>query len=162
MKEGVPKRVPIPAQELHIGIVASRFHGEVVDRLLEGARSALRGNGLEASRIGIERVPGAWEIPFALDEMTRSGRWHGLIALGVLVRGETSHFEIIARVTAEGIAEVSRRRELPISFGVLTCDTIEQALARAGGAIGNLGEEAALATLEMATLAKRLRGAGSG
>ena len=161
MNQGTSEAVRPDGKGLRIGLVAARFHGEIVERLLDGARAALLECGLAAESIGVERVPGAWEIPFALDEMARTGRWDGLVALGALVRGETSHFELIARVSAEAISEVSRRRALPISFGLLTCETISQATARAGGDKGNLGADAAAAALEMAILARRLRAAAT-
>jgi 6,7-dimethyl-8-ribityllumazine synthase len=139
------------------GIVAARFHGAVVDRLLAGAESALLAHGVTAADIEVVRVPGAWEIPAGLDALARSGRFSALIALGVLIRGGTLHFEVIANECSRGIAEVSLRRELPVAFGVLTCETMAQAVARAGGEEGNKGEEAALAALEMASLLDRLR-----
>jgi 6,7-dimethyl-8-ribityllumazine synthase len=139
------------------GVVAARFHGEIVDRLLAGALGALTAHGVALADITVERVPGAWEIPVGLDALARSGRYSALIALGVLVRGGTMHFEVIANECSRGIAEVALRRELPVTFGVLTCETMAQAEARAGGDEGNKGEEAALAALEMATLVARLR-----
>jgi len=139
------------------GIVAARFHGAVVDRLLAGAESALLAHGVTAADIEVVRVPGAWEIPAGIDPLARSGRFSALIDLGVLIRGGTLHFEVIANECSRGIAEVSLRRELPVAFGVLTCETMAQAVARAGGEEGNKGEEAALAALEMASLLDRLR-----
>jgi 6,7-dimethyl-8-ribityllumazine synthase len=142
----------------HFGLVASRFNAEVVDRLVQGAFTALERHGVERDRIEVVRVPGAWEIPLALDALARSERFDGLVALGAVIRGETAHFEYVAGECARGVMEVSLRHALPVGFGVLACDTLEQALARAGGAAGDKGEEAALAALEMIDVLER--GAG--
>lgn len=157
MNSGVPDSLSLDGTGRRFGIVAARFHGAVVDRLLAGAESALLAHGVTAADIEVVRVPGAWEIPAGLDALARSGRFSALVALGVLIRGGTLHFEVIANECSRGIAEVSLRRELPVAFGVLTCETMAQAVARAGGEEGNKGEEAALAALEMASLLDRLR-----
>ena len=140
-----------------IGVVASRFNAGVVERLLEGACEALSRCGVERSDVEVVWVPGAWEIPLALDALAARGDLHALVAVGAVIRGETAHFEHVAGQCSRGIAEVALHRELPVTFGVLTCETMEQAEARAGGAEGNKGEEAALAALEMAILVARLR-----
>jgi 6,7-dimethyl-8-ribityllumazine synthase len=139
-----------------IGVVASRFNAGVVERLLEGACEALSRCGVERSDVEVVWVPGAWEIPLALDALAARGDLHALVAVGAVIRGETAHFEHVAGQCSRGIAEVGLRRRVPIGFGVLTCETLEQALARAGGAAGNKGEEAALAALEMAALLERI------
>jgi 6,7-dimethyl-8-ribityllumazine synthase len=157
VNSGVPDSLSLDGAGRRFGIVAARFHGAIVARLLDGAVDALRAHGVASSDIAVERVPGAWEIPVALDALARQGGFAALIALGVLIRGGTLHFEVIAHECSRGIAEVALRRELPVTFGVLTCETMEQAVARAGGDQGNKGEEAALAALEMAALAARLR-----
>lgn len=157
MNAGQPGSLSLDGAGRRFGVVASRFHGELVDRLLAGALAALAAHGVAASDIEVVRVPGAWEIPAGLDALARHGGYSALIALGVLVRGETAHFEIIANQCSRGIAEVALRRELPVTFGVLTCETMAQAHERAGGAGGNKGEEAALAALEMAEVLARLR-----
>jgi 6,7-dimethyl-8-ribityllumazine synthase len=157
VNSGVPDSLSMDGTGRRFGIVASRFHGAIVERLLAGAVGALRAHGVTESDIAVERVPGAWEIPVALDALARQGGFAALIALGVLIRGGTLHFEVIANECSRGIAEVALRRELPVTFGVLTCETMEQAVARAGGDEGNKGEEAGLAALEMAALAARLR-----
>jgi 6,7-dimethyl-8-ribityllumazine synthase len=133
-------------------IVAARFNGEVVDRLVEGAVKALVAHGVRPADIEVHRVPGAWEIPLALGALAKRGGCAGLVALGAVIRGETPHFDFVAAECSRGIAEVSLRHGLPVGFGVLTCDTLAQALERAGGAAGNKGEEAALAALEVAEL----------
>jgi 6,7-dimethyl-8-ribityllumazine synthase len=117
----------------------------------------LRAHGVAAADVEVVRVPGAWEIPAGLDALARCGGFSALVALGVLIRGGTLHFEVIAHECSRGIAEVALRREVPVTFGVLTCETMAQALARAGGEEGNKGEEAALAALEMAGLMARMR-----
>jgi len=139
-----------------IALVAARFNAEVVDRLLEGALRTLERHGVGPDDIGVYRVPGAWELPLALEALARRGGWDALVALGAVVRGGTPHFEYVAAECSRGVAEVARRHALPVAFGVLTCDTLEQASARAGGEAGNKGEEAALAALEMAELVARI------
>ena len=140
-------------------IVASRFNGALVDQLVDGALDCLRRHGVEASDLELVRVPGAWELPFALDRLAAQGGWSGLLALGVVIRGETPHFDYVCSGATSGIARVSAERKIPIGFGLLTTETAEQAAARAGGKAGNKGFEAALAVLEMASLAERLDGA---
>ncbi len=157
MNSGVPDSRALDGTGRRFGIVAARFHGAVVERLLDGAEAALVAHGVAPADIEVVRVPGAWEIPSGLDALAKSGGFSALIALGVLIRGGTMHFEVIAEQCSRGIAEVALRRELPVTFGVLTCETMAQAEARAGGAEGNKGEEAALAALEMAGLLARLR-----
>jgi len=153
------------------GIVASRFNGRIVDLLVAGAVDCLLRHGVAASDLRVVRVPGAWEIPAALDELARlsqsgdpgdgqsSGhKLDGLVALGVVIRGETPHFDYVCSRCASGVAAVEERHRLPVGFGVLTCDTSQQAEERAGGKAGNKGWDAALAALEMADLFARLRG----
>jgi 6,7-dimethyl-8-ribityllumazine synthase len=137
-------------------IVAARFNGELVDRLLAGALACLERHDVPAAEPTVVRVPGAWEIPVALEWLARSGRYDALVALGVVVRGDTAHFDYICAECSRGVAAVAERHALPVAFGVLTCETVEQAAARAGGEHGNKGWEAALAALEMADLRRRL------
>ncbi|MEO8503210.1 MAG: 6,7-dimethyl-8-ribityllumazine synthase [Acidobacteriota bacterium] len=139
-------------------VVASRFNERVVDGLLTGAVDSLRRYGVAAEDVQVVRVPGAWEIPLALEELARAGGWDGLVALGAVIRGETAHFDYICAECSRGIAAVGERHQLPVGFGLLTCETTEQAEARSGATAGNKGREAAEATLEMATLLSRLRG----
>lgn len=136
-------------------VVASRFNSRVVELLVSGAVDCLRRHG--ADDITVVRVPGAWEIPQAAAELAVSGRVDALVALGVVIRGETPHFDYICSACSSGLAGVAERHRLPVGFGVLTCDTSEQAQERAGGKAGNKGWEAALAALEMADLFARLR-----
>jgi len=141
---------------LRIAVVASRFNGEVVDRLLDGAVGALRRWGVAPDDLTIVRVAGAWEVPQALEALARRGRFDALVALGAIVRGETPHFDVIASECSRGAADVALRHAVPVGFGVLTCDSLEQALARAGGAAGNKGEEAAAAALDLVGALRRL------
>jgi 6,7-dimethyl-8-ribityllumazine synthase len=139
------------------GLVASRFNGRLVEALVGGAVDCLLRHGVAASDIRIARVPGAWEIPQALHEMAVAGKVDALVALGVVVRGETPHFEVICDACGRGAAAVAERHRIPVGFGVLTCETSAQAEERAGGKAGNKGWEAALSALEMADLFARLR-----
>lgn len=139
------------------GIVASRFNGRLVELLVDGAVDCFLRHGVKESALTIVRVPGAWEIPYALGELAAAGEVDALVALGVVIRGETPHFDYVCSGASSGIAEVSRVHRLPVGFGLLTCDTSEQAQERCGGKAGNKGWEAALAALEMADLGARLR-----
>jgi 6,7-dimethyl-8-ribityllumazine synthase len=140
------------------GVVASRFNSAIADLVLGGAVDCLLRHGAAAGDLRVVRVPGAWEIPQALEELAAVGGVDALLALGVVIRGETPHFDFLCKETAAGVARVGERHRLPVAFGVLTCDTTEQARERAGGKAGNKGWEAALAALEMADLFARLRG----
>jgi 6,7-dimethyl-8-ribityllumazine synthase len=141
------------------GIVASRYNWTVGELLVAGAVDCLRRHGVEAADIHRVSVPGAWEIPPALEELAAAGGFDGLVAIGVVIRGETPHFDYICAEASRGIASVAKRHRLPVGFGLLTCENAEQAQDRAGGKAGNKGWEAALAALEMADLFARLRGA---
>jgi 6,7-dimethyl-8-ribityllumazine synthase len=134
---------------MRIGIALARFNQAVTDRLLAGALEALVQQGVADDAIDVATVPGAFELPLCAQRMASTGRYDALICLGAVVRGETPHFDFVAGEAARGIAEVSRRFDLPMAFGLLTTDTIEQALARTGGDRGNKGAEAALTALEM-------------
>jgi 6,7-dimethyl-8-ribityllumazine synthase len=139
-----------------IGIVVSRFNELVTQRLLAGARDCLVRHGVKEDDIATAWVPGAWEIPSALTRMSRVGKFDALIALGAVIRGATPHFDYVAGGVASGVASVAAASELPVIFGVLTTDTIEQALERAGSKAGNKGWDSALAALEMANLFDQL------
>jgi 6,7-dimethyl-8-ribityllumazine synthase len=140
------------------GIVASRYNSAVGDLLVAGAVDCLRRHGVEGGQVHLVSVPGAWEIPQALEELAAAGGVDALVAIGVVIRGETPHFDYICAEASRGIAAVAERHRVPVGFGLLTCDTAEQAQERAGGKAGNKGWEAALAALEMADLFARLRG----
>ncbi len=138
-------------------VVAARFNGAVVERLVAGAVDCLRRHGVAAEDILLVRVPGALEIPLALEELATAGEVDGLVALGAVVRGETSHYDQVCAQASAGIVRVGLEHRLPVGFGLLTCETTAQAEERAGGKAGNKGWEAAMAALEMADLRARLR-----
>jgi len=144
------------AKGLKFGIVLSRFNSFVSDRLLEGALDALRRSGAEDGDCSVVRVPGSFEIPLAAKKMAKSGRYDALICLGCVIRGATPHFEYIATEVTKGIASISLESEIPVSFGVLITDTIEQAIERAGTKVGNKGFDAAMSAIEMANLMKEI------
>jgi 6,7-dimethyl-8-ribityllumazine synthase len=139
-----------------IVVVASRFNEPVVKKLVDGALEALVKYGVVFDDIDVIWVPGAWELPLAARWLLASDRYDGVVAVGAVIRGETAHFDYIAAEASRGLAQASTESETPIGFGVLTCDTDEQAEARAGGAHGNKGFDAAVATLEMIDLYNRL------
>jgi len=134
---------------LRIGIALARFSRAVTDRLLAGALEALVAHGVADDAIDVASVPGAFELPLCAQRLAMTGRYDALVCLGAVVRGETPHFEFVAGEAAAGISAVARRHDLPVAFGVLTADTMAQALARAGGDAGNKGYEAAVTALEM-------------
>jgi 6,7-dimethyl-8-ribityllumazine synthase len=140
-----------------VGIAVSRFNGEVTQKLLEGALAELEALGVAAEAIEVMPVPGAFELPLAAMALARSRRYSCVLALGCVIRGETPHFEFVSSEAASGVQLAGLETGIPVSFGVLTCDTREQALARAGGARGNKGAEAARSALEMAESLGQLR-----
>lgn len=142
-----------------LGVVAALFNRHVVDPLLDGALDTLRRHGVVAEDVTVLRVPGAWELPLALEELAATGSYDALIALGVVIRGETAHFDYICTEASRGCQDVSLRHRLAIGFGLLTTEDEEQALARAGGSAGNKGEEAAAAAIGMLRLQEQVRGA---
>jgi len=144
------------ARGLRFGIVASRFNDFIVDRLLDAAVGTLLKHGVAAADIEVVRVPGAFETPLAIKKMATSRRYNALIALGCVIRGGTPHFEYVAGEATRGIGQVSTSEQIPVGFGVLTVDTIEQAIERAGTKAGNKGADAALAAIQMATLLRQL------
>ena len=146
----------LSAAGMKFAIVVSRWNAVVTDRLLDGALDALVRSGADRSDIEIVRVPGAWEIPAAARALANAGRADAIVTLGCLLRGETAHYEAIYNEVASGIGQSQQETGIPHSFGVLTCETLEQALDRAGIKGGNKGFEAALAAIEMASLRKKL------
>ena len=141
---------------LRFGIVASRFNDFIVDRLLAAAVGTLAQAGADADDLDVVRVPGAFEIPLALKLMAAADRYDGLLALGCVIRGETPHFDYVAGEASRGATDVSLEYRIPVGFGILTVDTIDQAKARSGPESSNKGAEAALAVIEMANLRRRL------
>lgn len=139
-----------------VGLVVSRFNSFIVDRLLEGAVDTLKRHGISESDLVIVKVPGAYELPLAAQRLAKSKRVDGIIALGAVIRGSTPHFDYVAGECVKGLANISLENDLPMSFGVLTTDTIEQAVERAGTKAGNKGGEAALGLIEMISLLRKL------
>ena len=143
-------------RDLRFGVVITRFNDFVVEPLLRGALDALKRHGAADKQIEIVRVPGAFDLPVAARKLALSRRYEALIALGAVIRGQTPHFDYVAGECASGLARIALESGVPIAFGVLTTDTMEQAVDRAGGKAGNKGADAALAALEMANLLRRL------
>lgn len=141
---------------LRVCVVVSRWNSFVTGKLLSGAVAALQQSGLADEDITVAHGPGAFEVPTAARWAAESGRFDAVVCLGAVIRGETAHFEYVAGGAAEGIARVALDTGVPVIFGVLTVETVEQALSRAGGKDGNKGEEAALAAIEMANLRRLL------
>ena len=141
-------------------VVASRFNESITRRLADGAVEALVRHGAALDDVDVVWVPGAWELPAAARYLLASERYHALVAVGAVIRGDTPHFDYVAGEASRGLSDASAEFEIPVGFGVLTCDTMEQAEARAGGSHGNKGWDAALAALEMADLFERLHAAG--
>ncbi len=144
------------ARDLRFALVAARFNDFVVEVLVRGALDALKRHGVAEKQIEIVRVPGAFDIPIIARKLAMSQRYDALIALGAVIRGQTPHFDYVAGECASGIARISLESGVPISFGVLTTDTAEQAMDRAGGKAGNKGADAAIVAIEMANLLRRL------
>ena len=142
---------------LRLALVVSRFNEVVTSRLLAGARSALEGHGVREEDVDVAWVPGAFELPFAARRMAESRRYAAVVCLGAVIRGETPHFEFISAEAARGIGQVAQDTSVPTIFGVLTPNTLEQALERAGGKVGNKGYDAAVSAIEMANLMRQLR-----
>ena len=150
----------LSAAGMRFAIIVSRWNAVVTDRLLEGALDALMRSGADRSDIGVIRVPGAWEIPAAARSSANTGRVDAIVTLGCLLRGETAHYEAIYNEVARGIGQSQHETGIPHSFGVLTCETLEQALNRAGIKAGNKGFEAAAAAIEMVSLRRKIEQGG--
>ncbi len=141
---------------LRFGVVVARFNGAITQTLLEGALDCLRRHGVAPDAVDVAWVPGSLEIPVVARRLADSRRYDGIICLGAVIRGATPHFEYVAAEAARGIAAASRETGVPVTFGVLTTDTLEQAVERAGTKAGNRGWDAALAAIEMANLLRAL------
>ncbi len=135
-----------------IAVVVAKFNDFVTSKLLEGALKALKEHGVDEKEITVALVPGSFELPFVAQRLAASKQCNAVICLGALIRGETAHFDTIAQAASNGIEQASRETGIPVIFGVLTCDSVDQAMERVGGKVGHKGEEAALAALEMANL----------
>jgi 6,7-dimethyl-8-ribityllumazine synthase len=144
------------ARDLRFAIVASRFNEMIVDSLVRGAVDALLRHGASEKQIELIRVPGAFDLPFLVKRVAASKRYDAVVALGAVIRGATPHFDHVAGQCAAGLARVAEETGVPVAFGVLTTETIEQAIERAGTKAGNKGADAALAALELANLLRRL------
>jgi len=145
-------------QGLQVGIVVARFNEFITGKLLSGALDAFKRHGVDESAVDVAWVPGAFEIPFAAKKLATSGRYDAVVALGAVIRGSTPHFDYVCSEVAKGIASISLSTDTPTIFGVLTTDTIDQAIERAGSKAGNKGWEAATSAIEMANLARALKG----
>jgi 6,7-dimethyl-8-ribityllumazine synthase len=143
-------------QNARFCLVVSRFNSFVVESLLAGAVDALKRHGAEESDLTVVRVPGAFEMPVAIERIARKGGYDAIIAVGAVIRGGTPHFEYVAGECVKGMAQVSLKHGIPVSFGVLTVDTIEQAIERAGTKAGNKGMDAAMSAVEMVNLLRQL------
>jgi len=141
---------------LRIGLVATRWNDLIVGNLVSGAKDALVRHGVAEEDIGLALVPGAFEIPLVTKRLAMSGKYDAIVCLGAVIRGATAHFEYVAGEVAKGIASVMLETGVPVTFGVLTTETLEQAIERAGAKAGNKGAEAALAAIEMANLLRTL------
>jgi len=147
----------LTAAGLRFVIVVSRFNSFITERLLDGAMDALTRSGANPDQIDVIKVPGSWEVPMAAGEAARSKRYDAVICLSAVIRGETPHFDYVAGAAAKGIAQVASETGVPVAFGVLTTNTLEQAINRAGAKGGNKGFDAAMTAVEMANLLRTLR-----
>lgn len=153
----MPEFIATPEGEgRRVAVVVSRFNETITRRLAEGAFDCLARHGVAEGDIDLVWVPGAWELPLAVRRMLGADRYDAVVALGAVIRGDTPHFDYVAGEASRGLAQAAAEFEIPVGFGLLTCDTMDQAEARAGGAHGNKGWDAALAALEMSDLFLRL------
>ena len=146
----------LDARQMKVGIIVSRFNNFITEKLLGGAMEALKQHGGEDENIDVVHVPGAFEIPLFAHKMAASGKYTALVCLGAVIRGETPHFEYISAEVSRGIASAMIEHRIPIAFGVLTTNTLEQAVERSGTKMGNKGYEAALTAIEMASLSREI------
>ena len=153
MIEGQPD-----ARGIKIGIIVSRFNNFITEKLLEGALEGLKSHGGEDDNITVIRVPGAFEIPLLAERMAASGKYDALVCLGAVIRGDTPHFEYVSAAVTRGIGEAISKHRIPIGFGVLTTNNVEQAMERSGSRDANKGYEAALTAVEMINVIRRLPG----
>jgi 6,7-dimethyl-8-ribityllumazine synthase len=147
----------LTAAGLRFAIIVSRFNGFITERLLAGAMDALTRTGADADLIDVVKVPGSWEIPLVAAELARGHRYDAVVCLSAVIRGETPHFDYVAAEAAKGVAHASYETGVPVAFGVLTTNTLEQAIDRAGAKGGNKGFDAAMSAIEMANLLRTLR-----
>ncbi|GAA0314498.1 6,7-dimethyl-8-ribityllumazine synthase [Oceanobacillus oncorhynchi subsp. oncorhynchi] len=143
-------------EQLKVAITVSRFNELITSKLLDGAKDILKRHGVSEEDIDIFWVPGAFELPYVTKQVEKTKKYDGIITLGAIIRGATTHYELVSNEAAKGIAQIGLNAEIPVMFGVLTTETIEQALERAGTKAGNKGGEAALGLLEMVSLNKQI------
>ena len=148
----------VVAKEIKVGIVAARFNEFIVSKLVAGARDGLLRHNVKDEDIDLAWVPGAFEIPLIASKMAKSGKYDAVICLGAVIRGATSHYDYVCSEVSKGIANVSLSSDIPVMFGVLTTDNIEQAIERAGTKAGNKGYDCALGAIEMVNLVRQLEG----
>lgn len=148
----------LDARGLRFALVVSRFNSFITERLLAGALDALARSGASEDEVRIIRVPGSWEMPVAVRELASAKHFNAIICLGCVIRGDTPHFDYVAGEAAKGVASAGNEFGVPVAFGVLTTNTLEQAIDRAGAKSGNKGYDAAITAIEMANLLKKLRG----
>lgn len=151
MYEGDPQS-PV----MKIAIVVSKYNASITERMLEAALATLQEYGVEDNRIDVAKVPGAWELSVATAQLARTRRYQAVICLGAVIKGETTHDQYINQQVTDSLGQISLECGTPISFGLLTCNTVEQAINRAGGSLGNKGRESTLAALEMIDLLRNL------
>ena len=147
----------LSAKGMRFGIVVSRFNSFITEKLLAGALDAISRSGGNLGDVSVAKVPGALELAVAAKALAENGSWDAVICLGAVIRGETTHYDHVAGEAAGGIAAIGRETGVPVIFGVITCDTVEQAINRAGGKSGNQGFSAAMTAIEMASLMKKLK-----
>ena len=139
-----------------LAIIASRFNSVVVDLLITGAKDTLSRHGVAEDQCDLVRVPGSFEIPLIAQKLAQTGKYEAIICLGAIIRGDTDHYDHVAGGTTSGIAHASLKSDIPVIFGILTCENMDQAINRAGGKAGNKGSDAALTAIEMVNLIKKL------
>lgn len=148
----------LDASGLKFAIVVARFNSFITERLLSGAIDGLVRHGAKEEEIDVVRVPGSWELPLAVSEVAKTGKYNAILCLGAVIRGDTPHFDYVAGEATKGVSQVSMQTGVPIAFGVLTTNTVEQAVDRAGAKQGNKGFDAAMTAIEMANVLQQLRG----
>ena len=154
----MPTDVPLAdlCPDDHFGIVVSRYNESITKRLLDGAVETLRSHGVGDTAIDVAHVPGAWELPIVAQRMASCGRYAAVVCLGAVIRGETTHDRYINRAVSAALCDIALRTDVPVLFGLLTCQTLEQAIHRAGGNVGNKGAECADAAVQMVRLLKKV------
>jgi 6,7-dimethyl-8-ribityllumazine synthase len=153
------RKMPVVTNEslAKFALVAARYNAVIVDALLAGALDAFRRQGAAEDRVDVVQVPGSFELPLVAQEMAKTGKYAAVVCLGCVIRGDTDHYEYVCRAAADGILQAGLTTGVPVIFGVLTCETMDQAVDRAGGSAGNKGAESALTAIEMAGLLAKIR-----